>query len=450
MKPSQSIGPSGNGHSPPKVPSTNGKVQSSAKLIPIKPPDSALGSISDMNGGRLKSALQEYSQLFDEIQREKQNSHDVSRQILEPKNEYINNLLGQHLLQNQYPETFRVLQQDIAKSKTSAVPRVFLNNFQELKEILMKSYYKGQEKEFFKAREKVLEELNYFKFDYKLEDAIEFKLRAYFAAYYLIPMHKKNLSIEEAMKLTKERSDNFKKYTTEFGSRFLDDPYLKHFLRLPYLLQTLPKEDSLLDNLLSDEYAIRTLKEAEEEIDQVIFFCSKIAINKSFVVKAFEYNLKTNPSLNTSMVHNVYSKIEQRIKDKESRDLPEVLEESSFLDDLCTRLEERYHKAKEELVSRSIEIEDSHLRIKEAVMPSVTVPRSSEASKYNNWVYYEYFNRLKEARRAFSDSFSAQTAQGKLRTLELEKLKQEIRKPVGMDSPVDQAKSPPRSPQATD
>lgn len=446
MKSNQSNGPGGLASSTLGAAPANHKLQSSAKLIPMKPPDSAIASVSDTNGGRLRSALQEYSQLFDEIQREKLNSHDVSRQILEPKNEYVNNLLAQHLLQSQYPETFRALQQDITRAKSAAVPRVFLNSFQELKEILMKSYYKGQEKEFFKARDKIVEELNYFKFDYHLDSTIEFKLKAYFAAYYLIPMHKKNMPIEEAMRLTKERSESFKKYTTEFGSRFLDDPLLKHFLRLPYLLQTLPKEDALLDNLLSDEFAIKTLKEAEDEFDQVIFFCTKVAINKSFIIKAFEYNLKTNPALNTSTVLHVYSRIEQRIKDKESKDLPELQEETASLEELGSRLEDKYLRVKEELVSKSIELEDSHLRVKPAAVASVTVPRSSEASKYNNWVYLEYFHRLKETRRAFAETLGAETAQGKLRTLELEKLKQEIRKPVGLDTPAE----PPRSPLPAD
>ena len=48
--------------------------------------------------GRLKSALQEYSQVYDEIQKEKLNSHNVARQILEPKTQIINGILSQHLL----------------------------------------------------------------------------------------------------------------------------------------------------------------------------------------------------------------------------------------------------------------------------------------------------------------------------------------------------------------
>lgn len=61
---------------------------------------------------RLKSALQEYSELFDEIQKEKLNSNNVAKQVLEPKIDYINELLGQHLLQKEYSETYKDLQNE--------------------------------------------------------------------------------------------------------------------------------------------------------------------------------------------------------------------------------------------------------------------------------------------------------------------------------------------------
>ena len=58
---------------------------------------------------------------------------------------------------------------------------------------MMSSFYKGNEKDYFKARERLIEELNYFKIDYELSNRIELRTRAYFAVHPLIPMHKKKV-----------------------------------------------------------------------------------------------------------------------------------------------------------------------------------------------------------------------------------------------------------------
>ena len=163
------------------------------KLEPIKDA-SAIESEFDVDREpRLKSALQEYSMVFDEIQKEKMSSTNISKQILEPKIEYVNDILGQHLLQKELTETFRQFENDISSGKLNHVPQIYSDKFTELREILMKAFYKGNEKEFFKIREKIFEELNYFTIDYKLEETLEMKIRAYFLVYHLIPVYKKNV-----------------------------------------------------------------------------------------------------------------------------------------------------------------------------------------------------------------------------------------------------------------
>ncbi len=101
------------------------------------------------------------------------------------------------------------------------------------------------------------------------------------------------------MKLTKERSESFNRYTTEKGNLFMSHPQFKHYLRLPYLMQSLPKDDQLLEYLLSNEFPVKLLEETMEEVDAVIFYASKITRNRSFISKAFEYNVKNNPAFNT-------------------------------------------------------------------------------------------------------------------------------------------------------
>ena len=135
------------------------------KLEPI-PDASAVDSEFDASREpRLKSALQEYSMIVDEIQKEKLNSHNIAKQVLEPKIDYVNDVLGQHLLQREFPDTFRQFQSDITSSKVTPLPRLFSEKCVELRDLLMKSFYKGNEKDFFKIREKIFEELNYFSLD---------------------------------------------------------------------------------------------------------------------------------------------------------------------------------------------------------------------------------------------------------------------------------------------
>lgn len=142
---------------------------------------------------RLKSALDEYSQIYDDLKKERLSKNNVSLEVLEPKNELINGMVIQHLLQKEFNETFRNLQQDIATSKSRSNPRVFEDQSSELKDAMFKAFYKGNEKDFFKCRTKLYDELNYYKLDYKLNDATELKTRAYFAVFYLIPMNKKKV-----------------------------------------------------------------------------------------------------------------------------------------------------------------------------------------------------------------------------------------------------------------
>ena len=169
------------------------------KLKPLDPDiriEAVQANESIFKEPRLKSALQEYSMLFDELQKEKLNSNNVAKQILEPKMDYINDILGQHLLQKEFTETFRNLQSDIGQAKVTPFPRIFVDNTAELKELLMKAFYKGNEKEFFKIRDKLYDELNYYKLDYSLDPALELKQKAYFTVYYLIPMNKKKVGFE--------------------------------------------------------------------------------------------------------------------------------------------------------------------------------------------------------------------------------------------------------------
>lgn len=153
-------------------------------------------SEAELQYPRVKSALQEYSMMYDEIQKERISQNSISKKILEPKIDYVNDVLGQHLLQKELNETFRQFQAEVIASKDVEQPRVYSERCTELRELLMKSFYKGNEKDFFMIRDKIYDELNYFTLDYKLDDKLEIRIRAYFLVYHLIPINKRSVSCD--------------------------------------------------------------------------------------------------------------------------------------------------------------------------------------------------------------------------------------------------------------
>ena len=237
------------------------------------------------------------------------------------------------------------------------------------------------------------------------------------------------------MKLSNERSESFKKYTTEKGSLFMDHAEYKKYLRLPYLLQTLPKDDELLEGLLSDEFSIKLLTETMEEIDHIIFYTTKVTINRSFLTKSFEYNLRTNPSFSKPSIEQLYQRI-QKNTENHSHEISELEHEIDELDQLSGQLQGRYNALKTEFINKAIEEEDKHLHIDKHVYKGVTVTQLSMGQKYVNWMYKDFFHQLVDLRKGLTtakrDTREKDVAY-KMREIEFEKLKQEIRRPSGME-----------------
>lgn len=205
------------------------------------------------------------------------------------------------------------------------------------------------------------------------------------------------LSVEEAMKLTKERSESFNRYTTEKGSLFMNHPQFKHYLRLPYLMQSLPKDDQLLEYLLSNEFPVKLLEEVMEEIDAVIFYATKITRNRSFVSKAFEYNVKNNAAFNTSIVKNLYARVQQNLE-YHSEEIGAIEQEIEDLEILQARVQQKYDATKEELVERVLAEEKKHLGLKVQTFSVPSLSQVTLSEKYLNWQYLELAEQMFDLR----------------------------------------------------
>lgn len=205
------------------------------------------------------------------------------------------------------------------------------------------------------------------------------------------------------MRLTKERSESFNKYTTEKGSFFMNDPHYKHYLRLPYLVQSLPKDDQLLEYLLSNEFPIKLLEATMEEIDRVIFYASNITKNRSYLCKAFEYNVKNNQAYNTQTVRHLYSRVAHNL-DHHAQEVEAIERDIEELDVLNARVKQRYGVVKEELVEKVLSNDNKHLGL---TTSSFTVPSISQVTlneKYLNWQYLELAERMFDLRNKLQSS----------------------------------------------
>lgn len=198
--------------------------------------------------------------------------------------------------------------------------------------------------------------------------------------------------------MTKERSESFKRYTTEKGSIFMNDPEYKHYLRLPYLVQSLDKDDQLLEKLLSNDFPIKLMEESMEEIDGVIFYVSKVTKNRSFLTKAFEYNVRNNGAYNNETIRKLYEKVKDNIEvyQPEVDKLQQEIEDTEIL---SARVEKRYDETREDLIQEVMAVENKHMYIKPMSFSIPPLTQVTVSEKYLNWQYLELAERMFELRR---------------------------------------------------
>lgn len=260
------------------------------------------------------STLQLLAKENEERRQKKEESGDPANAMLAPKNDYIFILLQQHLLSAGYDKTAKLIKEESSKNASHKVDRFVLPKTKSLKNTFIEALKIGNEKAFFEARHHLHADLNYYQLNFPLSLELEMKTRVYFALYYLINLERLKITSEEGKKRTAERMEALKAFFVEKGSHFGDDTDLKEYLKVPYLVESMPADNQMLNFVLSADFFAQIMEENVKEIERVIFFATEATRHRSFVTKIYEYYIKYHPTAsNSQLTEGIYQQVEAAI-----------------------------------------------------------------------------------------------------------------------------------------
>lgn len=274
-----------------------------------------------------------------EEQKQKQGEFgDPANEMFAPKNNFIMILLQQHLLSAGYEKSAQNLKGEFETKAGHKIDKSVLPKTRHLKQTLFECLKAGNEKGYFEARGNLHADLNYYQLDFELSIELEMKTRVYFALYYLIHVETHRLDADECKKRTADKMNDLKAWFVEKGSTFLDDNDLKEYLKIPYLVESMPKDNELLNFVLSRDFASQIVEENKREMEKVIFFSTEATRHRSFVTKIYEYFIKYHPSAWNSQLHeHIYQQVEEAIS-KVTQESSKYEDEASELDRLHSKL----------------------------------------------------------------------------------------------------------------
>ena len=174
------------------------------------------------------------------------------------------------------------------------------------------------------------------------------------------------------------------------------------------------------------------MSEISSEIDSVIFYTTKVAPNRSFITKAFEFSLKYDPSSHSTAVEQVYRHIQKNIEDR-NQDVEVLNTEIKELEELTQQVDERFDYYKKKYIEASLEDERKYTTPLTVTKFNVFQysPVSSE-QRFVDWEWKDMFSRIKAIRRKLQQPAStpAQLAEKEEARANLAKIIHTIRKPV--------------------
>ena len=289
------------------------------------------------------STLQLLSKQNEERKLKQEEFGDPANEMFAPKNNYILILLQQHLLSAGYERTAKFMKEEADKKVGHKIDRFMLPKTKNLRGSLVESLKTGNEKAFFEARQYLHADLNYYQLDFELSLELEMKTRVYFALYYLINLEIMKIDPEECKKRTRERMEVLKTFFVEKGSHFSDDSDLKEYLKIPYLVESMPGDNQLLNFVLSKDFYTQVYEENTKEMEKVIFFATEATRHRSFITKLYEYYIKYHPNASSSqLTEGIYQQVEaaiEQVKQHASKHSEEA-EELQGLQDQLTHLVE--------------------------------------------------------------------------------------------------------------
>ena len=316
----------------------------------------------------------------------------IADKIFAPKMNYINTILGQHLIHHDFNNTYKTFQDD-QENGANPDKRGIRANHHLIKAEMFHSFRRGEGARFFDLRESLFEQLNYFKKDFSSSHEVEMKCRVYFALFYLTPMNHKRMDLESLYSMTEKRLISLKRYFGEHGSKFARNKRLKPFLQIPYLKLNKAEQNPTFEYCISEQFIEELERKIQIEVSTIISFLQKNSQNKSFVVKIFEYYTNTNVKADD---------MRQQIQDSIVNNMDELRTEKQKLEKENEKLKEYQDKMKKKyalLKRKFLKIgSDNDAKKKnvdfEQLYPQATYRGNSEKQKEIDAKGFAYFRDL--------------------------------------------------------
>lgn len=179
---------------------------------------------------------------------------------------------------------------------------------------ILGAFHDGDDRTFFQLRENMLDELNYYKRDFKSNLEIEVMVRIYFALYYLLPnSFSASMILEDSLEKTKKRLTALKRYFGENGGLLSKNEIFQKYLKVPYvnLEKTSPFENEDLKEILTKEFCTEVQEKITNEVRKVIFFIKEVSTSRSFLTRIYEFYISTNTDPETNIHEHAYQQIKQ-------------------------------------------------------------------------------------------------------------------------------------------
>lgn len=312
---------------------------------------------------------------------------DPANEMFAPKNNFIMILLQQHMLSAGYEKSSSNLRGDFEAKVGHKIDKFVLPKTRHLKNAMFEALKSGNEKGFFESRELLHADLNYYQLDFELSIELEMKTRVYFALFFLINVESLRFDPDECKKRTNERMETLKAWFVEKGSTFLEDNDLKEYLKIPYLIESMPKDNELLNFVLSSDFVSQITEENKTEMEKVIFFSTEATRHRSFVTKIYEYFIKYHPSGSSSQLHeSIYQQVENAIG-KVTQESSKYQEEADELDRLLSKLTQLLEQTRSKFQNMLDEEKEKAKRITFSTAASLSVVQVNKECRGVNDLY---------------------------------------------------------------
>ena len=301
--------------------------------------------------------------------------------ILAPKTEIINTILGQHLTQVSFNHTFKQLQEEIGcnKEEQHSSLRLYEEKYNKFRVQLVTALKAGEEKLFFELRDSLFEDLNYYKNDFSKDKEVEIKLKVYFALYYQLPFTaNKSRSYKDALEKTKRRMTELQRYFGQHCGIIMPNKDFKVFMKIPYMIEKNPEENSELHEFISEEFCNQVFDECSKEVDKILFFIKEVIRNRSFLTKIYEFYITRNQNPESHIHESAYLNIKKNLSKVESENA-KLETDITDSEDLQKRLNVKYESMKNKFIEYIAKVdEDNNIKNKMNRLKEIGPEESSE------------------------------------------------------------------------